>query len=168
FRLAFADTYGDAINSEGKSAVFFSNNFRGFSLNFPGVNDKSFLTISPETSVSLRNVPEARFGSVEQAPWRNLPVYFSFDSSIGALHRQDEILNTPEAVERTEIAPKVTVQLHFGPWLNATAPGAWRTAPYGASLDSAENLSTRSLVRNDGEFTLELRPPALERYFDRP
>jgi len=168
FRLAFADTYGDAINSEVNSAVFLSNNFRGFSLNFAGVNDKSFLTITPETSVSLRNVPEARFGSVEQAPWRNLPIYFSFDSSIGALHRQDENLATPAAVQRSEIAPKVTVPLHFGPWLDVTATAAVRTTRYGASLDTAGNLSTQSLTRNDGEFSLELRPPTLEKYFDRP
>ncbi len=168
FRLAFADTYGDAINSEVNSAVFLSNNFRGFSLNFAGVNNKSFLTISPETSVSLRNLPEARFGSVEQAPWRNLPIYFSFDSSIGALHRQDENLATPAVVQRSEIAPKVTVPLHFGPWLGVTATGAVRTTRYGASLDAAGNLSTEPITRNDGEFTLELRPPALEKYFDRP
>ena len=167
FRLAFADTYGDAINSEVNSAIFLSNNFRGFSLNFAGVNDKSFLTISPETSVSLRNIPEARFGSVEQAPWRNLPIYFSFDSSIGALHRQDENLTTPAAVQRSEIAPKVTVPLHFGPWLDVTATGAVRTTRYGASLDAAGNLSTQPITRNDGEFTLELRPAALEKYFDR-
>ena len=166
FRLAFADTYGDAINSEVNSAVFLSNNFRGFSLNFAGVNDKSFLTITPETSVSLRNVPEARFGSVEQAPWRNLPIYFSFDSSIGALHRQDENLATPAAVQRSEIAPKVTVPLHFGPWLDVTATAAVRTTRYGASLDTAGNLSTQPLTRNDGEFSLELRPPTLEKYFD--
>jgi LPS-assembly protein len=168
FRLAFADTYGDAINSEVNSAVFLSNNFRGFSLNFAGVNDKSFLTISPETSVSLRNVPEARFGSVEQAPWGNLPIYFSFDSSIGALHRQDENLATPAAVQRSEIAPKVTVPLHFGPWLDVSATAAVRTTRYGASLDPAGNLSTQPLTRNDGEFSLELRPPTLEKYFDRP
>jgi LPS-assembly protein len=168
FRLAFADTFGDAINSEVNSAVFLSNNFRGFSLNFADVSNKSFLTISPETSVSLRNVPEARFGSVEQAPWRNLPIYFSFDSSVGALHRQDENLTTPSVVQRSEIAPKVTVPLHFGPWLGVTASGAVRTARYGASLDAAGNLSTQPITRNDGEFTLELRPPTLERYFDRP
>ena len=168
FRLAFADSYGDAINSEVNSAAFLSNNFRGFSLNFAAINDKSFLTVSPETSVSLRNVPEARFGSVEQAPWRDLPIYFSFDSSIGALHRQDEILNTPATVQRTEIAPKVTVPLHFGPWLNVTATGVVRTTRYGASLDAAGNLSTQPITRNDGEFALELRPPTLERYFDRP
>lgn len=167
FRLAFADTYGDAITSEVNSAVFLSNNFRGFSLNFAGLNNKSFLTIFPETSVSLRNLPEARFGSVEQAPWRNLPIYFSFDSFVGALHRQDQLLATDAAVERTEFAPKVTVPLHFGPWLGVTASGAVRTTRYGASLDAAGNLSEQSVTRNDGEFTLELRPPTLERYFRR-
>ncbi len=168
FRLAFADAYGDAINSEVRSAVFLSNNFHGFSLNFAGLNDKSFLTINPETSVSLRNLPEARFGSVEQAPWRNLPVYFSFDSSIGALHRGDENLSTPASVMRTEIAPKATVPLHFGPWLGVTATGAFRSTRYGASLDTAGTLTTNSFVRNDGEFSLELRPPTLERIFARP
>jgi LPS-assembly protein len=168
FRLAFADAYGDAINSEVRSAFFLSKDFLGFSLNLAALNDKHFLTLTPATSVSIRNAPEARFGSVEQAPWRNLPFYFSFDSSIGALHRDDADLSTPAAVMRTEFAPKVTMPLHFGPWLNVTASGAVRTTRYGASLDSAGNLSTQSITRNDGEFTLELRPPTLERFFDRP
>ena len=168
FRLAFADAYGDAINSEVRSAFFLSNNFRGFSLNLAALNDKSFLTINPETSVLLRNAPEVRLGSVEQAPWRNMPVYFSFDSSIGALHRDDRTLSTPAAVMRSEFAPKVTVPLHFGPWLGVTASGAARTTRYGASLDAAGNLTSHSMVRNDGEFTLELRPPTLQRIFVRP
>ena len=167
FRLAFADAYGDAINSEVRSAFFLSNNFRGFSLNLAALNDKSFLTINPETSVLLRNTPEARFSSVEQAPWRNLPVYFSFDSFVGAVHREDVNLTTPDAVQRTEFAPKVTVPLHFGRWLDATASGAVRTTRYGASLDALGNLSVQSITRNDGEFTLELRPPTLERVFNK-
>jgi LPS-assembly protein len=168
FRLAFADSYGDAINSEVRSAVFLTNNFRGFSLNFATLNDKSFLTINPETSVSLRNLPEARFSSVEQKPFEKLPVYFSFDSFVGALHREDANLTTPARVERTEIAPKVTVPLHFGPWLDVTASGTVRSTRYGASLDNAGNLSAQAVTRNDGEFTLEIRPPTLERYFYRP
>src|SRR6267154_1171353 len=79
FRLAFADSFGEATNSEVRSATFLTNNFRGFSLNFAGLDDKSFLTLPvaatsttpaiPATSVTLRNLPEARLGSVEQAPW---------------------------------------------------------------------------------------------------
>ena len=168
FRLAWADTYGDAINSDVPSAIFLTNNFNGFSLNFASLNDKNFLTISPDTSVLLRSAPEARFASVEQAPWRNLPVYFSFDSMVGDVHRSDVNLDTPAFVERTEVAPKVTVPLAFGPWLNLTASAAVRTTHYGASLDTAGNLSSGGITRNDGEFTLEIRPPTLERFFDRP
>jgi LPS-assembly protein len=168
FRLAFADAYGDAINSEVRSAFFLSNSFRGFSLNLAALNDKSFLTINPATSVSLRNMPEARFSSVEQAPWQKLPLYFSFSSFIGAVHREDANLTTAAAVQRTEFAPKVTVPLHFGPWLDLVAGGAVRTTRYGASLDAAGNLGIRPVTRNDGEFTLEIRPPTLQRYFYFP
>jgi LPS-assembly protein len=168
FRLAFADTYGDAINSEVRSAVFLSNNFRGFSLNFAGLNDKSFLQINPATSVSIRNFPEARFDSVEQAPWRNLPVYFGFDSFVDALHRADSEIDTPSFVGRAEFAPRVTVPVHVGEWLGITTTAAFRTTRYGASLTAPDEVSNRAIVRNTGEFTVDVRPPTLERFFELP
>ncbi len=178
FRLAFADSFGDAITSEVRSATFLTNNFRGFSLNFAALADKTFLSIpitsattgviTPAVSVSLRDAPQLRFASVEQSPWRNLPVYFSFDAFVDALHRQDDTpLNTPGFVPRTEFAPKVTVPLHLGDWLGVTTSATFRTAYYGDSYDSAGQLSPQSAVRNSGELTVELRPPVLERFFDR-
>jgi LPS-assembly protein len=177
FRLAFADTFGEAVNSEVRSAIFLTNNFRGFSLNIAALNDKSFLTLPvaatpaspaiPATSVALRNAPEARFGSVEQAPWRNAPIYFAFDAFAGAVNRSDQLTQTPEFVARYEFAPRVIVPLHFGPWLGITTSAAFRTTRYGDSLNSSGLLSGTSIVRNTGEFTIDLRPPALERYFDR-
>jgi LPS-assembly protein len=178
FRLAFADNFGDAITSEVRSATFLSNNFRGFSLNFAYLADKTFLSIpitsattgvtTPAVSVSLRNAPEVRFGSLEQAPWHSLPFYFSFDSSAGAVHRQDDTpLNTPEFVQRTEFAHKVTVPLHFGAWFGVTTSAAFRTTYYGDSFDSAGQPSGQSITRNTGELSVELRPPTLERFFDR-
>jgi len=177
FRLAFSDSFGEAINSELRSAVFLSNNFRGFSLNFAGLNDKSFLTLPiaatpttpavPATSVTLRNLPEARLGSVEQAPWRSAPVYFSFDAFTGVVYRRDQNIQTSNFVDRYELAPRVTVPLHFGQWLGVTTSVAFRTTRYGDSYNSAGQLSGTSISRNTGEFTVELRPPALERFFDR-
>ena len=168
FRLAFADTFGDAINSEVRSSIFLTHNFGGFSLNFAGLNDKSFLTVSPiQTSVSLRNAPEGRFSSVEQAPWRKLPVYLGFEASAGALHRGDGVIDTPSAVGRTEFAPRMTVPLHFGSWLNVTGTAAFRTTYYGDSLATPGTLANRSVTRNDGEFALDFRLPALERFFVR-
>src|SRR5436305_3334751 len=106
FRLAFADTFGDAINSEVRSATFLTNNFRGFSFNIASLSVRSFLEISPQKSVLVRSSPEARFSSVEQSPWQRLPIYFGFQSIIGAVHRDDNLLNTPNAVFRAEFAPR--------------------------------------------------------------
>ena len=141
FRLAFADTFGDAINSEVRSAFFLTNNFHGFSANFAALNDKSFLQINPAVGVTLRNLPEARFDSVEQAPWRNLPIYFGLESFAGFVHRSDSEINTPSFVGRTEFAPRVTIPIHFGPWLGVTASAAFRTTRYGASLTAPDVVS---------------------------
>jgi LPS-assembly protein len=177
FRLAFADSFGEAINSEVRSATFLSNNFRGFSVNFAGLSDKSFLTLPvaatsttpavPATSVTLRNLPEVRFGSVEQAPLRSVPVYFGFDAFAGVVFRSDENVQTSNFVDRYELAPRVTVPLHFGRWLGVTTSAAFRTTRYGDSFDSAGQISPIAISRNTGEFTVELRPPTLERFFDR-
>jgi LPS-assembly protein len=172
FRLAFADTFGEAINSEIRSSVFLTHNFNGFSLDFASLSDRSFLSINPQTSVYLRNQPQARFSSVEQAPWRRLPVYFGFDAFADAVHREDVQIDTPARVARTEFAPRVTVPFHFGPWLSATTSATFRSTYYGDSLvlgsaaSGAPLLSGQSITRNDGEFVLDLRPPVLERVFD--
>jgi len=180
FRLAFADSYGEAINSEVRSAVFLTNHYGGVSVNFAGLDDKSFLTLpttttsstgvvttTPATSVTLRNLPEARLGSVEQSPFRNVPVYFGFDAFAGVVFRSDQTITTSNFVDRYEFAPRVTVPLHLGYWLGLTTSAAFRTTSYGDSYDSAGNLTVSSLKRNTGEFTVELRPPTFERFFDR-
>ncbi len=177
FRLAFADTFGEAINSEVRSAIFLTNNFRGFSLNFAALNDKNFLTLPvpatsttpaiPASSVILRDLPQARFGSVEQSPFHSLPLYFSFDSYVGAVHRSDMQIDTPLNVSRAGFAPRVTLPLHFGPWLGVSTSAAFRTTRYGDSLNSAGMVSGVAISRNTGEFVIDLRPPALERFFDR-
>ena len=172
FRLAFAPTYGEAINSEIRSSIFLSHNFNGFSLNLASLSDRSFLSINPQTSVFLRTAPQAQFSSVEQAPWRHFPIYFGFDTFGGAVHRSDSQIETSPLVARTEFAPGVTLPFQFGPWLNASATAAFRSAYYGDSLlpgsavAGTPVLSGRSIVRNDGEFTLDLRLPTFERLFE--
>ena len=168
FRLAFAGTYGEAVNSEIRSSVFLTNNFHGFSFNAVGLNDRSYLEISPQTSVVLRDAPEARFSSVEQAPWKNLPIYLSFTSFAGAVYRDDSYISTTDFVPRAEFAPRVTIPFHFGQWLGVTTSATFRTTFYGDSFNASGDVSGQSITRNTGEFLVELRPATLERFFDRP
>ena len=162
FRLAFANTFAEAVNTEELSSFFLTNNFHGFSLNFAVLDDKTFFTNQPETSVVLRSAPEVRFSSVERAPWKNWPVYFGFDTYAGALHREDANVVTPTFVERSEFSPRVTVPLHWGPWLGLTSTAAFRTTHYGAELVNGV-VAGQSITRNTGEFTVDIRPPAFER-----
>jgi LPS-assembly protein len=168
FRLAFSDTYGEAINSEIRSSVFLSNNFHGFSFNVASLSDRSYLQLSPATSIFLRSAPEARLSSVERAPLETLPVYLSFESFVGSVHREDPLIDTPGFVARTEISPKITVPLHLGDLFGITASAAFRSTYYGDSLNSMSLLTGESITRNTGEFAVELRPATIERIFGRP
>jgi LPS-assembly protein len=86
---------------------------------------------------------------------------------VDAVHRSDEQIDTPLLVSRTSFAPKVTVPLHFGDWFSVTGTAAFRTTHYGASLNAAGQVTSTPITRNTGEFSIDLRPPTLERFFDR-
>ena len=180
FQLAFAPTFGEAVNSEVRNAGFLTNNFRGYSVDFAATSYKNFVNAQPQVSADVRSAPEARFSSVDQAPWRTLPIYFGVDAFAGAVHRDDESLVTdpttgvqtvvpgivaPAFVERSEVAPRVVVPLRWGPWLGVTTSYAVRTTSYGAQL-IAGSLVNDSSRRTTGELNVDLRPPTLERVWE--
>jgi len=164
FRLAFSPTFGEAVNAEANTTAFLTNNFHGFSLNFGVFDNKDFLTVAPETSVVIRSLPTVSFGSVEQAPWNKLPVYFGFDASAGAMYRSDPDITTPDIVQRSEFAPRVTVPLRWGPWLGLTTSYTFRVTRYGGQLQNGAVVGT-PFVRTTGELTADLRLPSFERVF---
>jgi LPS-assembly protein len=177
FQLAFAPTFGDAVNSEVRNAGFLTNNFRGYSVDFAATSYKNFVNAQPQVVEDVRAAPEARFVSVDQAPWKNLPIYFGGDAFAGAVHRNDENLVTdattgvqsvvlgtvtPTFVERSEIAPRAVVPLRWGPYLGVTTSFTLRTTFYSSQLVGGTVVSD-PLRRTTGEVNIDLRPPTLER-----
>jgi len=171
FRLAFASTYADAVNSEVISTAFLTNNFRGFSLNFAGNGYKNYFGtpptttegVPPQPAVVLRTAPEVRFDSVDIAPWK-WPLYLGIDTYADGVSRTDPNLETPALVQRTEIAPRVTLPLRWGPWIGLTSTFAVRLTRYGAQ-ESNGDVVENSLVRKTAELTIDLRPPSLEHIY---
>ncbi len=168
FRLVFAETFDQAARSEVRSTASLTNNFRGFSLGFAMRRYKNFLSAVPERAVLLRAAPGARISSVEQAPWRHWPVYFGFHASVDAVHRSDPALDTPDAVQRSELAPRVTIPLRWGPWLGVTSTFALRTTRYSISQVAGKDGLTLGgpARRNTGEITVDIRPPSLARVWE--
>lgn len=168
FRLAFAETFSQAVNSEVRNTAFLTNHFEGFSVSLAGLGYKNFFSASPETFVTLRTTPEARLDSVEQAPFRHLPLYLAFVAFGDAVHREDTItpFATPDFVQRSELAPRVLIPLRWGPWLGLTPAFTLRSTHYGAQLTSANTVLSRSFFRTTEELTLDVRPPSLARVWE--
>lgn len=166
FRLAFATTFNEATISEQHSNAFVTRNFRGFSVNFAALNYQDFLNAQPETSIVIRSAPEARFSSVDRSFWNKWPVYFGFDTVTGAVRRSDTVIDTSQYVERSEIAPHMTLPLRWGSWFGMTSTAGFRFTHYNEQLATGIPVA-QGLVRTDGEFSVELRPPAFERIWDR-
>src|SRR6202044_3160869 len=80
FRLAWSETFKEAVNSEVRNTAFLINDFNGFSVNFAALSYQNYLSATPQTSITLRTAPEARISSVDQNFVNKLPFYFSFDA----------------------------------------------------------------------------------------
>lgn len=164
FRLAWSETFTQAVNSEVRNTAYLTNNFRGFSLNVAALSYKNYLSAAPQTAITLRAAPEVRFSSVDQKFFSRLPVYFSFAAFTGAQHRDDSMtpFHTPDFVARSEFAPTATLPLRFGDWLDLTPSFTFRSTYYGGQIQSGA-FTGRGLYRNTEEFSLDARLPVLER-----
>ncbi len=167
FRLAWSDTFKEAVNSEVRNAAFLTNNFDGFSVNFAALSYQNYLSATPQTSITLRTAPEAQFSSVDQAFFKHLPIYFSFDAFTGAEHRGEDVtpFDTPGFVERSEFAPNVTIPLHFGEWLDVTPSFTFRSTYYGGQLRNGLFFD-QGLFRDTEELSVDIRLPVFERVWD--
>src|ERR1700722_1733103 len=168
FRLAWSETFAQAVNSEVRNTAFLTNNFRGFSLNFASSSYQNYLSATPQTSITLRSAPEARFSSVDQAPFQRLPFYFSFEGFTGAVGRSEDVtpFKTPKFVERSEFAPTVAVPLHWGPYLSVTPSFTFRSTYYGGQMQNGVSVG-QGFFRETKEVSVDLRPPTLERMWTR-
>jgi LPS-assembly protein len=166
FRQVFSATYLQAVNPEVHSTAFAVNHFDGYSLGFSAENYKNYLTLQPEEAVVTRQAPEARFSSTDRPLFRHFPLYFGFDMFTGAVYRSTTgapLSNTGPAVQRSEIAPSLTMPLHWGPWIGITPTFVVRETHYGASQMPNGHVINTPLNRTTEELTVDIRPPAFAR-----
>jgi len=168
FRLAWSETFTQAVNSEVRNTAFLTNNFRGFSVNFAAQSYQNYLSATsnttPQTSITLRSAPEARISSVDQSPFPNLPFYFSFEGFVDAVNRGENVtpFHMPTFAPRSELAPSVMAPLHVGPWLSVTPSFTLRTTYYGGQMHSGTYVDD-GFFRVTEEVSADIRFPVIER-----
>jgi len=172
FRLAFNETFTQAINSEVKSQMFLAKAVDGFFLsgmveryqNFFQLTDPTGALTNPPAfdDVQIWHAPSIDVSSLDHALGRS-PFFWSFDASIGGLSRSEPGFHTGNLLARFDFNPEISLPLLFRGW--SLRPGlAFHETYYtqrfvnGAAVNDPTN-------RQALDAWVELRPPALEKVF---
>lgn len=151
FRQIFSDDISQVVNPRRESTFYANNNTRNFSFNFLASNETTTLfrpsrdpLSTPDAGssfdVHIRQAPEIDMTVYPRRLFERLPIYFSFDTSIGALKREETVdsstvLVTPAAVQRFDFQPKITVPLATFAGIAITPSLSVRETFYTSSLD---------------------------------
>ncbi len=150
FRQVFSDDISQVIDPRRESTFYANNNTGGFSFNFLAANETTTLfrpSRNPLTpgagtnfDIKIRQAPEINMTVYPRRIFDGKPIYFSFESTIGALKREETIdsnvtLVTPAAVQRFDFQPKITVPLRTVAGVAITPALTLRETFYNSSLD---------------------------------
>ena len=194
FRQSFSNSFVSAVSSEVDSTGYLQRHFTNdtYALNIAFERRQLFESALPKADqVTIQKLPSVEFiGRDRKILGGSLPVWFSFDSSLGLLERQEQLVQTGLAVPRVNISPRVMTQFSFkgfslvpsmtfgatgyGNSYAANAityssgcfPATPSNSACNASLDVA--LANSVLFRRDEDFSLELVLPTLERIYTPP
>ena len=174
FRQAFSETYSQAVNSEVRSVAYISHNLGGFSLNASAGRYQNFyqdpLTSSYSDQIKILHLPMMEVNGLEQHVLSS-PLLWGLDASGGGLQRSEPGFVTANLVGRLDIRPRIALPLQWKGWELRSelalddALYTQRVTP--SASDPLGVASGNELNRRDVESSIELRPPVLEKVFDR-
>lgn len=172
FRLAFNEVFTQAINSEVKSQLFLSKDYKGFS--FGGMVERYqnfFQTANPDGTLSnpptfdfirILHTPSVDASSVDRE-FRDWPLFWSFDSSVSGLSRSEPGFHTSSLLGRFDFNPELSMPLKFDGWMLRPAL-ALHEAFYSERFVNG-GVVDNSTNRHAVDMSVELRPPAVEKVF---
>ena len=168
FRLAFSETLTEAISSESHSIGFATKEFSSYYLNVALVRDENFITTAPGDTISIRKLPSVEFNGVDhELNAGRLPLWFSFDTSMDLLSRNQPGFHTGTATERFDMFPRISTKLYWKGFHLVPTLGVDETY-YGERVRPDGTVEGQDLLRSAREISLELTPPTLERVFHGP
>ena len=188
FRLAFNEVFSQAVYSEVKSEAFLSKSTDGFNLNGVVERYQNFLSTTPGDVVTISHAPSLDVSSVDRPLWHT-PLYWSVDASGTGLARSDPgicptessgvtpicspAFRTGNLLGRFDVNPEVSLPLWFRGWSfrpELILHEAYYTERLSQQLQGGVEVGVAvndPISRQAVETAVEVRPPALERVFDK-
>ena len=184
FRLAFNEVFSQAVYSEVKSQAFLSRSTNGFNLNAFTERYQNFLSTTPGQVITILHAPSFDFSSVDRRMWQT-PLYWSFDASTAGLSRSEPQqcsslglfqsctppFRTANLLGRFDLNPEISLPLLFQGW--SLRPDLTLHETYYTERLVGESEQTPGQAVGDPinrqalETAVELRPPVLERVFEK-
>jgi LPS-assembly protein len=172
FRLAFNEVFTQAVNSEVKSQVFLSKTIQGFSFggmveryqNFFQTTNNGVSSNPTFDSIRILHTPSVDASSVDR-PLSRSPFFWSFDASLTGLARNEPGFHTGTLLGRFDFSPEISLPLQFGGW--SVRPALRLHETYYSERFVGGLAVTDPTNRQALETSVELRPPVLEKIFDK-
>lgn len=172
FRIYFAQSFTESINSEVRSNGFLIKNWDGYGLGFLASRYQNYESFNAGDDISIVHAPSVDFNTVER-PFSRTDFVYSYDVDLAGLNRSEVGFATAPIVPRADVAPYIAWPKLFDGWTFRPQVGAEETW-YGEQLEAGSMSSTSmgtaihdAINRNVANASFELRPPTLSRIFNR-
>jgi LPS-assembly protein len=170
FRLAFNEVFTQAVNSEVTSDAFLSNTSRGYFYNLFMQRYQDFESTIPGQVITILHAPSIDSNSLDQQI-ANTPFYWSYDAALEGLSRSEPGFSTAPLLARLDLNPEISMPLRLDGWSfrpSLSVRDTTYTQELIPSTSGARSASSEAITRKALEGSVELRPPAVGRVFDRP
>jgi len=168
YRLAFSETFTQAVNSEVKSQAFLSDNSNGFSYNALVQRYQNFESTQTGDVITILHAPSFEFSSVDRRLGHS-PFYWAVDAAAEGLSRSEPGFRTADLVGRLDLSPSIALPLLWRGW-SLRPELSLRDTLYSQQLGPGGTVGTALsdfINRKDLQGSVDLRPPSLSRVFQR-
>lgn len=175
FRLAFAENFSQAVDSEVKSAAFLTKNIEGFSFNSYLARYQNFQSKNNDDVITILHTPGFETTGVDR-PIFGTPIYWAYDVAAEGLRRSQPGFVTPGLVGRFDVDPDISLPIFFHGWTFRPDVQLRNTIYSQQQFIVQENVQGVLVpveVAQHNVFnrktigtSIELRPPALSKVFD--
>jgi LPS-assembly protein len=169
FRLAFAENFTTAVNSEVKSDIFVNKNDDGYSLGLLAERYQNFQSTNKGDLFSILHVPSIDASSVDRRLFQT-PFFYGFDTDATGLTRRSPTFSSANLVGRLDGRPRLSLPMFLRGWtfrpevaVRDTFYSQHKTPETQFAIGTTINTD---LNRKDFEGELEMRPPRLEKVYE--
>jgi len=172
FRLAFGQSFTDAINSEVRSSGFVSKSWSGNYLGFLMSRYQNYQSTVNGDVIDIAHIPSFQMAGVEN-PIFNSKFMYTYDVSAEGVSRHEPGFQTQNVVGRLDANPNISLPMFLRGWTFRPEAGVRETfyterlIPSGGNTGVIGVAVAQALNRNVLLASMEMRPPSVAKIFDR-